>query len=353
MTILFTGGGTLGSVTPLLAVAEELRKRVPDAECTWWGTRHGPERQLVEAAGISFRAIPAGKLRRYWDPQNLIDGLVVLWAFMVAFVLLRRLRPSIVVGAGSYVQVPVMWAARFLHIPIVIHQLDLQPSLANRLVARFAKQVTTTFKRDRTVFGNGAIVIGTPVRASVLEVKNLQSEVAKQRLDIAANRSVVLVLGGGTGASALNRLVWDSLPELCARCDIVHVTGVGKSLASAVRSGYHQYEFLSEQLGDAYAAADIVVTRAGIGTLSELGVLGKATIVIPMPGTHQEENADLLERHDAAVVLDQRKLTGVSFAHQVLAIMDDQHIRSRIQRNITQLFPRDAAGRLAEIILSA
>ncbi|MBI4142622.1 glycosyltransferase [Candidatus Uhrbacteria bacterium] len=180
MRILLVGGGTLGSVTPLLAVAEELQrqKTVSDtvsekvSDTVFWGTRMGPERVLVEAMGIPFRSIPAGKLRRYWDARNLFDLFVVKWAFWVALVRLIRWRSSVVVGAGSFVQVPVLWAAWVLRIPIVIHQQDVRPGLANRLVAPFARAITATFPETARMFrGRPVTVVGNPVRRAVLAAR--------------------------------------------------------------------------------------------------------------------------------------------------------------------------------------
>ncbi|MDO8463315.1 MAG: UDP-N-acetylglucosamine--N-acetylmuramyl-(pentapeptide) pyrophosphoryl-undecaprenol N-acetylglucosamine transferase [bacterium] len=351
MTVLFTGGGTLGSVTPLLAVAEELRRVKPRTSFVWIGTMRGPERALVERETIAFIALPAGKLRRYWSWQNLVDPFVIAWAFFRALFVLRRVRPNVVVGAGSYVQVPVMLAARALRIPIVIHQLDVRPTLANTLVARFAASVTTTFPQEE---GSRAAAIGTPVRRAILAARNADQREAKRHFGFNGDRPVLLVLGGGTGALAVNERVWGALAELTKQVDIIHVAGRGKMNDTFAEVGgprYRQCELLTDDLIPAYAAADLVVSRAGIGTIAELGVLGKSTVLIPMPDTHQEDNCIPLERTGAVEVWHERGLKSADvFASRVLALLHDATHRRALGTALAAMFPKNAAAALAAIV---
>lgn len=364
MRVLFVGGGTLGSVTSLLAVAEKMTPGVlRNGEKThgviFWGTRRGPERQLVEAAGIPFRSIPAGKLRRYWDLRNLLDLVVVKWAFWVAFVRLIRWRPSVVVGAGSFVQVPVMWAAWLLRIPIIIHQLDVRPSLANRLVAPFATRITVTFPASAKVF-RCAEVVGAPVRRAILAARDMDQREAKRYFGFSGDRPVLLILGGGTGAQALNELLAAALYPLTLRADILHVTGSKKarirdyasSYASSIVERYRPFELLIDDLPRAYAAADLVISRAGMGTIAELAALGKPTVLVPMPGTHQENNAAALTERRAAIVRNQREFTWAKVVRQVFALLRDTRHRAALSRAIVALLPTDAAARLARTISS-
>lgn len=366
MKVLMVGGGTLGSVTPLLAVAEELgcaRSRSGGLQAsthgdlkvaaTFWGTRSGPERQFVEAAGIPFRSIPAGKLRRYWDLRNLLDFVVVKWAFWVALIRLIRWRPSVVVGAGSFVQVPVMWAAWVLRISIVIHQLDVRPSLANRLVAPFASKITVTFPASTKAF-HRAEVVGAPVRRTILAARDLNPREAKRHFGFTGDRPVLLILGGGTGAQALNELIAAALSALTIQADVLHITGSRKvrirEYAPDAMERYRSFELLTDDLPSAYAAADLVVSRAGMGTIAELAALGKPTVLVPMPGTHQENNAAALVERRAAIALNQRELTSSKLVRQAFALLRDTRHRVALSRAVADLFPSDAASRVAGIV---
>ncbi len=356
MRVLFVGGGTLGSVTPLLAVAEEFQRQKKTPGVFFWGTRNGPEPQLIEAAGIPFRSLPAGKLRRYWDLRNILDLVVVKWAFWVALIRLIRERPSVVVGAGSFVQVPVMWAAALLRIPIIIHQLDVRPSLANRLVAPFARHITAVFQESARALGRRVAVIGNPVRRAVLNARRRDSSTARHRFGLPADVPVLFVLGGGTGAQKVNLVVQRSLPALTARAFVLHVTGRGKAIdvsgyPASVRARYQQFEMLTDAMPAAYAAADLVVSRAGMGTITELAALGKPTLLIPMPGTHQEENAKAMTERGAMRDWYERYLPPPEFTKQVLALLSDTAQRATLARRSVQAFPTNAAEKIADAIL--
>ncbi|MFH1098955.1 MAG: UDP-N-acetylglucosamine--N-acetylmuramyl-(pentapeptide) pyrophosphoryl-undecaprenol N-acetylglucosamine transferase [Candidatus Uhrbacteria bacterium] len=383
MRILFVGGGTLGSVSPLLAVAEEIRARETTAELRWWGTRSGPERLLIEAAGMPFRALPAGKLRRYFDVRNFLDVPIIVGAFFAALIRLLQWRPDVIVGAGSFVQVPVMWAAACFRIPIVIHQQDVRPGFANRLVAPFAAAITATFQESTQAFGRHVEVIGNPVRRAVLDARNISPTEARRKFGLDPERATVLILGGGTGAQALNELVRNALPELTSVTNVIHVTGKGKLISTpptpppsgkggkgeGVRgvetispppfgrgseggwgNHYRVFDLLTDDLPLAYAAADLVISRAGMGTIAELGALGKPTVLIPMPETHQEDNAAAMEDRGAMLVWHERDLTPNEFARRVIALLTDVAQRATLARQCAQVFPTDAAGKIAEII---
>jgi len=327
MRILFVGGGTLGSVTPLLAVGEALRARVPGVEFRWWGTRNGPERAVIAAAGIPFQSLPSGKLRRYWDVRNILDVVVIAYATGVAFVRFLRQRPSVVVGAGSFVQVPVAWAAWVLRIPVVIHQQDARAGLANRLAAPVATRITAVFPACAHAFGRRTVaVIGNPVRRAILDARALDPHDAKRRFGFSGDRPVLLIIGGGTGARALNELVRAALPSLSAHADVIHVTGKGKGeMTNDERrmTKYRSFELLTNDLPYAYAAADLVVARAGMGTITECMAIGKPTAFVPMPGTHQEENAAQVAAAGAGVVWDERALTATIFTARVRELLHD------------------------------
>ncbi|MBI2482587.1 glycosyltransferase [Candidatus Uhrbacteria bacterium] len=364
MHVLFVGGGTLGSVTPLLAIVEELRDRVHGVRCSWWGTRLGPERAVIAAAGIPFRAIPSGKFRRYWDLQQMIDPFRILAAGVVALARLSRDRPDVVVGAGAFVQVPVMWAARLLRIPVMIHQQDVRPGLANKLVAPIAQIITGVFPAHVVAFGARPVrIVGNPVRRAMRSMSSISSGQAKQLLGFPPHLPLVLVLGGGTGAQALNVLA-HAAHGVWKQASFLVVTGRGKRvvdpptppLGSSSSGGvvtYREEEFLdAETLVLAYTAADVVVSRAGMGTVTELGVLGKVMVLVPMPGTHQEDNAAAIGMRQAAVVWKQQEITPEEFARQIRALLADPSRGVALAASAQALFPAHAATRSTELLLT-
>lgn len=345
--IVFVGGGTLGPVTPLLAVAEEIAGRGSAPVFQWIGTADGPERTLVEAAGIPFTAISAGKFRRYASFRNITDVYHVIAGFFQAFALLGRIRPGVVVAAGGYVAVPVAWAARLRCIPVHVHQQDIRPGLANKLMAPFAQSISVAFEPSRADFGAKAAWTGNPVRPKLAKG---EKEWVIEAFQIDRSVPNVLVLGGGTGAAGLNALVEAAAPSISARANVLHGTGKGKG-SEASSGRYHQIEFLGENIGDAFAAADLVVSRGGMGTLTELAALGKPTIVVPMPRSHQEENAAFFASYGAAVIVDERTETPEAFAASVLRLLGDDAERERMAAAMRSLAKPDAAARVADIVI--
>lgn len=347
-TIIFAGGGTLGPVTPLLAVADSIRRIAPDARLLWVGTRSGVERPLVEASGIPFRAIPAGKFRRYLSLRNVSDVFRIAAGFVRAVTLLRRERPCAVVSAGGYVAVPVAWAASLLRIPVHVHQQDWRPGLANRLSVTRATSVSVALEKSVGDFGVRAAWTGNPVRPGIAEGS---AERARAEFGIEPGLPVLLVLGGGTGASALNALVEAAAPTLVRGCRILHVTGPGKCGAVGEIAGYRRVEFVSERMGDAYAVADLVVTRAGMGTLTELASLGKPAVIVPMPGSHQEDNARAYVGAGAAERFDGASEDAAAFASLVLRMLGDADARARMGERMRAMHVPDAADRVAGMVL--
>ena len=320
-TILLTGGGTAGSVTPLLAMAEVLRERSAKLDFIWLGTASGPERQLVEEAGIEFRAISAGKLRRYWSWQNILDIGRFIIGFLQAGYYLQKIRPQLVVSAGSFVSVPVALVAKLFGIPVIIEQLDYRPGLANRLMAPLAKKILVTFAKSGRDYGRKAVWLGAPIRPDIFPVVS-GNQTLPWSFD--GQRPVILVVGGGTGATGINDLVIEQLSSLIRLADIIHLTGRGK-LGAQPQAHYQPVDFLNQAaMMAAYQAADIVVARAGLGTLIELAALKKVSLIIPMPDSHQLDNARAIKRAGAAIVIQEKDLVNGQLAHQLKQLLADK-----------------------------
>jgi UDP-N-acetylglucosamine--N-acetylmuramyl-(pentapeptide) pyrophosphoryl-undecaprenol N-acetylglucosamine transferase len=353
--LLLAGGGTMGSVTPLLAVALEFKKTVSDCQFLWLGTKNGPEKKLVEKYNIIFKSIPAGKLRRYFSFWNFIDPFFVVAGFLKSLWIIFKFKPHFILSAGGFVAVPVIWAGRLIGVPSLVHQQDVRPGLANKLTAPFAKIVTVVFPESLKYFPK-AIVVGNPVRQ---EIFSGQKERSFEFFNLEKDLPTILVLGGGTGALKLNRVVAKAAADLVNFCQVIHITGgrldeqsklaVEKVQKESPR--YHLFEFLVEPLKDAYAVSDLVISRAGMGTLTELAVLGKPTILVPIPKTHQEANAWYFKKRNAVYILDQEKLTSADLVTAVKELINNKIERENLSRNIKEIIPIDAAQKMVKEIL--
>lgn len=342
--IILTGGGTGGSVTPLLAIAEDIK----EAEFLFIGTKDGMEKEMVEIEKINFRAIPYGKLRRYFSWNNFIDPFFILAGFFKALILIVDFKPKLVITAGSFVGVPVVWAAWLLRVPVLVHQQDVRPGLANKLMSPFAKKITVTFEKSLLDYGNKAIWTGNPTRRS------LRSDSLKLRVDNSSDAfsslPTVLILGGGTGALPINEIIFKSLDELVGFCRVIHQMGKKKGFVS-VKNNYISYEFLhAKQLAGAYSAADIIISRCGMGTLTELSYLGKPAILIPIPDSHQEDNAKAFNEKGAAIVLNQKELTPERLVLEIKKLLADKKSQEVLGSNIRTMMKMDANESIVKII---
>jgi UDP-N-acetylglucosamine--N-acetylmuramyl-(pentapeptide) pyrophosphoryl-undecaprenol N-acetylglucosamine transferase len=294
-TIILSGGGTLGSVTPLIALWQEMRQD-KSLDFVWIGTRDGVEHDFVKNFyGIPYISIAWGKLRRYFSLRNFIDPIFIFLGFLQSLYYLLTLQAGVVVTAGSFVSVPLAYAAYLLRVPVIIHHMDLRVGLANKLIAGVATLINVTFEENTQHFPAHKVVsLGHPVRTE------FDSVIAKSIFRLNEGLPTVLVLGGGTGAVQINQGIVRNLSELLEFCNIIHITGKGKALVYDVADTagvYMQKEFLSDEMVDAYQQADLVITRAGLATLYELLYLNKNMLIIPIPANQQEDNAKFFIQH--------------------------------------------------------
>jgi len=351
-TIIFSGGGTGGSATPLLAVAEEILDHNPKSHLVFVGTASGPEKQLVADFGVAgntleFVAIAAGKWRRYFSLANLLDPFKIILAFFQSLALLRRYRPQAVISAGSFVSVPLVWAAACLKIPALIHQQDVRPGLANRLMAPWARVISVTFEKSLLDYGSKAVWVGNPVSRQAVA----NSGDSRRDWGFSPERPLVLITGGSSGSLALNQLISESASRLLEVCQIFHQTGPGKPGLALEPAGYRQAELLSQpEMIRLMAASDLIVSRAGLGTLSALSELAKPSLIIPLPRSHQEDNAALLAQAEAAEVRHQAELSADAFVSIITKLLEDQGRLQELGQNIRRLMRPEAAAKLAGII---
>ena len=287
----------------------------------------------------------------YWDVQNFVDPLRVAHGLGQAYALARRFRPQVAFAAGGFGAVPPIIAARLAGARILIHQQDVEPGLANRVLVPWAQRITVSLPSSLAHFPRGRTTItGNPVRQEILSA---DPSVAYRALRLESELPLVVVTGGGTGALALNRLVAAAAPRLVETIQVVHLTGRGRGVPAETDSPrYQAREFLLDEMPHLLAAATVVVSRAGMGTLTELAALGKPAIVMPMPGSHQWANALAFARLGAIEVADQDALTAATLAERILSLVGDAPRREALSSAIGASMPRDAAERIADALLA-
>jgi len=328
MTIAFAGGGTLGPVTPLIAVAKRIQETNDPVRIIWFGTPDGPERGVVMQEGFTFYPITVAKLSRHVDAKLMSLPFDYFRAHREARALLKKERPDVVVTAGGFTGVPVIKEAAKLGIPCVMHQLDFVPGLSNKIIAKYCTSVTTSFAYEVAPFSVTSMQIATPTRFQEHELPARQ--VAANFFGLDALQPIVFVMGGGTGAAALNENIAHHLNKWLSFTQIIHVTGKGKEIKlDSMPTGYVQAPFFDmNEMRHAYAAADVIVTRAGIGALSEISSLSKAAILVPIPHNQQEENALAFHRAKAGLYLKQQQ----NEFHTLLPAVAKPLVMDRVER---------------------
>ena len=329
--LVVTGGGTAGHVLPALPVAQAFLRA--GAAVHFVGSTSGLEKRLVAPLAIRYHGIQTGKLRRYFSFANLLDALRIPVGIVQAWRLLARIRPGVVFSKGGFVSFPVVVGAWLNRIPVVAHESDLSPGLANRLAQRFTTTLCVNFESTRAAHGR-LVVTGTPLREELVRGDGARG---RQRLGIDAGRPVLLVVGGSLGAARLNEALRGALEELLGTYHVVHVCGAGKVDASLeALPGYTQREYVSDEWGDLIAAADAVVSRAGANALYEWLALGKPHLLVPLPRSasrgDQIENAAYAESRGWSLVLAEDELNRETLVSGVakLAALSDQ-VRRRMQ----------------------
>jgi len=326
--IVLTGGGSAGHVAPNLALVPSLR--ATGYEVHYIGSHTGIERDLVEAEGIPYYGISSGKLRRYMSIKNISDIFRVCKGLADAVKVLRKIRPDIVFSKGGFVVVPVVAAARLLKIKTIIHESDMTPGLANKLAMPFATKVCVSFPEtmEHVPKGKGTHT-GTPLRAELF-AGNRAKGVALFNETAYDTRPILLVTGGSQGAEAINRAVREALPQILERFRVIHLCGKG-NLSGITLPSYVEIEY--GDMPDIYAAADIVISRAGANTIFELLALGKPNVLIPLPREQsrgdQLLNAATLERKGFSVVLPERELTPQRLLQDICMLYEKREIFCR------------------------
>jgi UDP-N-acetylglucosamine--N-acetylmuramyl-(pentapeptide) pyrophosphoryl-undecaprenol N-acetylglucosamine transferase len=362
--VVIAGGGTGGHTSPGLAVAARLRAVGVDVH--WIGSRQGIEARRVPEAGLPFHAIPVGKLRRYWDWQNVPDLAVRAPAGLAqAWRLLRRLKPDLLLATGGFVALPPALAARTLRIPVVVHEQTSVPGLANRVAGRFARRIALTFPLTDGAFPpERTVLTGNPLRPELLG--GVAAEAARRfGLDLAAG-PIVYVTGGALGSHRINRDLGLALPRLLPLCQLIHQCGDNpqtgdlawlgeraRALPDPLRHRYALTAYVGAELCHVYAAAALVIGRSGAGTVNECCQLARPALYVPLPGTSGDEqtaNARLVEAAGGAVLFPQVSLTPESLVGAVSRLLADRAGLAAMGERARSLAVPDAADRIARLL---
>jgi UDP-N-acetylglucosamine--N-acetylmuramyl-(pentapeptide) pyrophosphoryl-undecaprenol N-acetylglucosamine transferase len=312
--IVLTGGGTAGHVMPNLALLPQLRAAGFDV--VYIGSA-GVEKGLVTAAHVPFYEISTGKLRRYFSVQNVLDVGRIIAGFFQALILMMRLRPHAVFSKGGFVAVPVTLAAWCFGVPVVTHESDYSPGLANKIITPFSRKILYTFPETAKFLPKErSEMVGTPVRQDLFSG---DAERGRQLCGFGPQKPILLVMGGSQGAQRINEALRSILPELTQNFNVVHITGKGKSIGYSA-PGYVGFEFVGEELKDVFAATDIVVTRAGANSIFEILALKKPMLLIPLEvGSRGDQvlNAKSFAAKGWALTLSESKMTGELLAESI------------------------------------
>ena len=329
--IILTGGGTAGHVTPNIALMPALEKKGFDIR--YIGSKNGMEREMIRAVHVPYYGISSGKLRRYFDVKNFTDPFRVLKGYLEARSIMKKLKPDIVFSKGGFVTVPVVMAAKHCGIPVIIHESDMTPGLANKLALPSASKVCCNFPETLNHLPEEkAVLTGSPIRKELFEGNR---EKGLRFCGFTSGKPVLLIMGGSLGSVAINTAVRKELDVLLETFQIAHLCGKGNLDPSLDnKKGYAQFEFVSDELNDIFACTDLMVSRAGANAICEILALRKPNVLIPLSAKasrgDQILNAASFEKQGYSYVLQEEDVTNETLLKAIRTVYEqkDTYINS-------------------------
>ncbi|MFH1565567.1 MAG: undecaprenyldiphospho-muramoylpentapeptide beta-N-acetylglucosaminyltransferase [bacterium] len=370
MRILLTGGGTCGHITPSIAVAKKIKSTTKEkVDFLFVGSIDKNAQVLLESENIKVKNVACGKFRRYFSLRNFTDIFKLAFGMIQAMWIVYWFMPDVVFSKGGFASFPGSFAAWFFRCPIIVHESDSVPGLANLVIGKMAKIVIVAFEKAGKYFKKEKVIlIGNPIREELL---NGSAEECKKKFELQKDKPLVFVTGGSLGASFINEAVLRILVELTKSANVIHQCGNKtvkghknieeiKKTASEIlgndyeKVGYHPVEFIGEEMKDVLACADLIITRGGANALAETTAIGKPSIIIPIynsPGNHQRENAFTLKDAGAGIVIEQPNLTPNLFLMEIRKILENPELAKSMGENAKKLANPEAAQRIAEVVL--
>jgi UDP-N-acetylglucosamine--N-acetylmuramyl-(pentapeptide) pyrophosphoryl-undecaprenol N-acetylglucosamine transferase len=349
-TVLVAAGGTGGHLFPGIAVADELVRRDPATRVVFAGTTRGLETRLVPAAGYALETLPILPLNGVGLARTLAGLLVLPWGLLRSALLVRRLRPSAVLGVGGYAGGPVTLLAALLGVRAVVLEPNATPGFTNRVLRPFVRVAACAYEEARAAFGEKGVLTGNPVRGGFASLPRREHRPPL----------TLLAFGGSQGSRLLNQALLAAIPHLpgTERLRVVHQTGpaMRAEAEAAWRAAGREAEVVAflDDMASRFAAADLVLCRSGATTCAELTVAGKAAVLVPFARAaddHQRTNARALEAAGAAVMLEEKDLDGASLARAVARLVDDPARLVAMEEAARRLGRPDAAARVADLLL--
>lgn len=372
MKILFTGGGTAGHILPIIAISREIRRITPKGKFRFFYI--GPSDEfggiLLSQEEIKVKTILAGKIRRYWNWKDILQNLVdILFktpiGILQAFLYIFFLAPDLIFSKGGYGSLPSVFSGWILGTPIFLHESDVTPGFANRFASRFCQKIFVSFSaREIGYFPVKKMVsVGNPIRREILEGSKKE---AKTLFKLRGVNPVILILGGSQGAQRINETLLQILPEILANFEVIHQCGeknfkevraeANVTTKEPLKKYYHLFPFFKEEeLKQAYAASDLIVSRAGSGSIFEIAAVGKPAILIPLPRAaqdHQVKNAYAYTKNGAGLVIEEANLTPHFFLEKLKYLISQPEELKKMQNQAKEFSRPRAAKTIAEYIVS-
>ncbi len=360
--ILICGGGTGGHLYPAIALVEELKSREPELgkiEFTFIGTRRGLEYKVLRTLGYDLRTIWIRGWQRGWTPRDMLINclfpLRLIVSFVQSYLIIRQIQPELAIGTGGYTAGPPLRIAAWLGIPYVLHEQNVFPGATTRLLAKHAQRVYTSFSESQAYFEQ-SVCFGTPLRRSL---KHIRQDQAQYYFDLEPGRKTILIFGGSQGSQAINNYWAENIYSLLEKGNCQFIWQTGQRDYETLKTIFddnpvvHITPFIHE-MGIAYCAADLVVSRSGAISLAELCLYGKPAVLIPLPtsaGNHQELNARSMEKNGAAVVVLQSELTGTRLEQAIVEILNDENRLSAMKEAALRLAQPDSARLIIDDII--
>jgi UDP-N-acetylglucosamine--N-acetylmuramyl-(pentapeptide) pyrophosphoryl-undecaprenol N-acetylglucosamine transferase len=363
LKILISGGGTGGHIFPAIAIADALRNTVPDCDILFVGALGKMEMEKVPQAGYPIKGLRISAFQRRLSLKNLSFPLKVVFSMVKAYKIITSFKPDVVVGVGGFASGPTLKVAVNRRIPVVIQEQNSYPGITNRLLAKHAEKICVAYDGMEKWFPAGKILkTGNPVRENVINIQNKKDE-AFRYFELESGKPVVLIVGGSQGALSINQALSYNLKDL-EQCGVQMIWQTGKLFANKAKSAiqekianprdkdFHVYEFIT-RMDLAYAAADLVISRAGAIAISELSAVQKPSILIPYPAAaedHQAKNAKALADKQAAIFLADSEAK-IKIATIVKSFIEDEEKRDTLSKNIGEFAVHNSAQKIAEQII--
>lgn len=349
--VIMTGGGTAGHVTPNLALIPALKEN--GFEVKYIGSKNGIEKEIIKSNNIPYFQISSGKLRRYFDFKNFTDPFKVLKGVGDANRILKKEKPDVIFSKGGFVAVPVVIAAYLRKIPVVAHESDITPGLANKLSAPFCNKLCVTFRESlKYITDNKGILTGSPIRTEILRGNK---EEGLKICNFKSNKEVILIMGGSLGSKIINDEIRSNLEMLLKDFNIIHICGKGNiddNLKN--KNGYKQFEYVSEQLPHLMNCADYIVSRAGANSIFEFLALRKPMLLIPLSKKasrgDQILNANSFKNEGYALILNEEELKDNKLYNKILELKTN---KKQIIKSMDNMNGKNSIDLIIEVIIKS